>query len=89
MGTLIAFARNIRHFIFQGRIFPEIELVLITATKTARFTDSGDAITPADTIETIRIRMHVAGARKLADDLKAWADEADRERERLTLKEGA
>ena len=86
MDTLFMTARNIRHSIHEGKVEPEIEAVLTSYRRDMKFVGGGGVASTERTVTT-RLRLSPDAARKFAESLIAWADEAEKEAAMLTLKQ--
>ena len=85
MQHLLASARNQRQIYNQKdqTLEPEIELVLTVYERRLQMVGAG--LLNVEHFETLRIGMDPDGARKLAENLQEWADEADSLHERTTF----
>jgi hypothetical protein len=88
MEQLICTARNIRVFLCEededkktSPVRPEIEAVLTTMDRTIQFVGAG--LSNTEQTKTIRFTMSPEGARKLAQSLNEWADEAEEKAEKI------
>jgi len=89
MDQLIATARNIRVFLKEESdeedkdkgVVPEIELVLTTMERSFQF--SGASLANIESTKTLRFSVTPEGARKFAESLQEWADDADSKTETL------
>lgn len=85
MKTLICTARNHRVFVKDnGELNPEIEAVLTLSEKQIEYIGTG--LVNVEKTETVRFAMSPESARKVAENLNTWADEADELEERLEVK---
>jgi hypothetical protein len=84
MRVLFSTARNIRHKFTDNTIEPEIEAVLSVYGRHAEFVGCG--VTQVERCETVRFTMTSESARKFAERLNEWADEADKQAARIAVK---
>lgn len=78
MEVLCTTSRNIRHYVVDGKIVPEIEAILTVTAKTHQPDGSRSEY------QTVRFTLHPEAARQLAQSLGEWADQAEEEAEKLT-----
>lgn len=84
MKSLLSCARNIRHWIVEGKLLQEIEAVFTITDKVYQYV--GGDLVGIETTETVRFSLTVDGARRMAKNLIEWADAAQDESTQLTLK---
>ena len=87
MKQLLTTARNIRHAINDGVLLAEIEIVIGLSERVAKL--HGSEVTLLEECETVRFSIGPKAARKVAETLIEYADEADAETERLSLRPGS
>jgi hypothetical protein len=89
MRELITDARNIRHSVVTGSdgdgnaIITRIEAVLTVMTRKMQF--SGSGLLQTEDLETVRFDMSIVSAKKLIKDIQQWVEDAEKEREILTV----
>ena len=83
MSVLFSTARNIRHNLVEGIIEPEIEAVLSVYEKHTEFVGAG--LAQVERCETVRFTLEPKSARKFAERLNEWADEAEKEASSLKV----
>jgi len=86
MRVLFSTARNIRYSLVEDAIEPEIEAVLAVYGRHTEFVGAG--VSQVEHCETVRFTMTLDAARKFSERLLEWADEAEKQATRLTLKKG-
>lgn len=86
MRVLVSTARNIRHIWNddEQRLASEIEAVLTVYGRHTDFVGAG--LSSVEKCETIRFTMTPESARKLAERCTEWADEAERQSDRIEVK---
>lgn len=86
MRVLVSTARNIRHIWNDEdkKVAAEIEAVLTVYGRHIDFVGAG--LSPVEKCETIRFTMTPESARKFAERFTEWADEAERQAERIEVK---
>ena len=89
MRELITDARNIRHSVVIGKdgdgnaISTRIEAVFTVMTRKMQF--SGSGLLQTEDLETVRFDMSIVSAKKLIKDIQQWVNDAEKEREILTV----
>ena len=85
MRVLFSTARNIRHNLVEDVMEPEIEAVLSVYGRHTEFVGAG--IAQVERCETMRFTMTPDAARKFAERLNEWADEAENQGKRLKVEQ--
>ena len=86
MEHLLITARNIRYSVDPktSEINTEIEAVLTVSSRGIEFIGGG--YVNVDKLKTLRFSMDIESARKFAENILSWTDDAEKEMDRLSFK---